>query len=155
MYVACDSAGLLPAGADINCVPAFTTADEAIAYGVTLSIDGKVFAQQITRTTAFLKDIDEVSAAIGVPPGDWVGLVRFFESTRRDKRNKKIAPYTEVGRQRKAVELKTFSEGCWTYAVDAVLFALDNHYQGFSDGGALYFKGDLELYRAREALSRC
>lgn len=105
-------------------------------------------------TITLVSDIDEVTDALGLAPQDWLGLVKFFEETRRDKKNKKIAGYTEIGRKRKALELKTLSEGCWSYAVDAVLFALDNHYQGFSDGGQLYFKGDLGVYKAREALSK-
>ena len=153
MFVARFKTEYLPVN-DINLVPAFPTEEEAIDFGRSLHGDGKIEAVEVTRVTTPVTRVDEVSSAIGVIPGDWEGLVRFFESSRRDKRNKKIAPYNDVGRTRKIAELKNFSEGCWTYAVDAILFALDNHYQGFSDGGELYFKGDLELYKAREALSK-
>lgn len=153
MFVARCKTGYLPVK-DINLVPAFPTEEEAIDFGKSLNVDGEIEAVEVTRVTTPVTKVDEVSSAIGVIPGDWEGLVRFFESSRRDKRNKKIAPYNDVGRTRKIAELKAFSEGCWSYAVDAILFALDNHYQGFSNGGELYFKGDLELYKAREALSK-
>ena len=153
MFVARAKTKYLPVN-DINLVPAFPTEEEAIDFGKSLNVDGEIEAVAVTRVTTPVTKVDEVSSAIGVIPGDWEGLVRFFESSRRDKRNKKIAPYTDAGRMRKIAELRTFSDGCWAYAMDAVLFALDNHYQGFSDGGGLYFKGDLELYKAKEALSK-
>lgn len=153
MFVARFNGCFVPVN-DINLVPAFPSEEEAIDFGKSVHGDGKIDTVEVVRATTPVNKVDEVTSAIGIAPGDWEGLVRFFESSRRDKKNKKLAGYTDVGRSRKVAEIKLLSEECWSYAVDAILFALDNHYIGFSNGGELYFKGDLELYKAREALSR-
>ena len=104
MFVARFKTEYLPVN-DINLVPAFPTEEEAIDFGRSLHGDGKIEAVEVTRVTTPVTRVDEVSSAIGVIPGDWEGLVRFFESSRRDNRNKKIAPYYDVGRTRKIAEL--------------------------------------------------
>lgn len=150
-YIAFRKGKPLPEGTNLDEAYIFNTEDDALDF---FKVYKDVTAKKVTRVTSIDENIDDVTKAMDLAPYDWCGLVRFFEDNRRDKRNKKIAGYTDVGRLRKAKELKEFSENCWSYAVDAVLFALDNHYQGFSDGGQLYFKGDLDLYKAKDALKK-
>lgn len=150
-YIAFRKGRPLPDGTNLDEALIFKTPEDAQFYFSTYK---EVTTKKVERKTVIFEDVDEITKSMDLMPYDWCGLVRFFEDNRRDKRNKKIAGYTDAGRLRKARELKEFSENCWSYAVDAVLFALDNHYQGFSDGGQLYFKGDLELYKAKDALKK-
>jgi len=101
---------------------------------------------------ALLESIDVPMDPSEITPGDYLSLVKYFEKYRTRRDGDLIPPYTDAGRLRKAKELKILSEDCWLYAIDAVLFAIDSRYQGFSDGGDIYFKGDLGLYKAKEAL---
>lgn len=104
-------------------------------------------------------DIQRILDSIDVPEdpeliekGDYLSLVRYFEKYRITKENKLIPPYMDAGRVRKAKELQYLADNCWDYAVAAVLFAIDAKYQGFSDGGNFFFKGDLGTFKAKEAL---
>lgn len=137
----------------VDLAPAFYTEEDAEAFAGEFCAK-EVEIKEVERITTLKENVDEVTQAMELTPYDWLGLVSYFEENRRDKKGKKIQGYTDIGRKRKADELRRLSESCWTYAIDAVLFAMDNHYHGFSDGGQLYFKGDLELYKAKEALTR-
>lgn len=83
--------------------------------------------------------------------GNWIALIKYFEKYRTNKEGKVLLPY--VSEQRMAKQLEKMSKGCWSYAIQCVLFAIDNRYQGFSDGAQMYFKGDLGEYIAREKLT--
>ena len=136
-----------------DLAPAFYSEEDAETFSNDFC-SGEIEIKEVERITTLKENVDEITNAMELTPYDWLGLVSYFEENRRDKKGKKMQGYTDIGRKRKADELRRLSESCWTYAIDAVLFAMDNHYHGFSDGGQLYFKGDLELYKAKEALSR-
>lgn len=67
---------------------------------------------------------------------DWESLFDFWEQ------NKKGGKYANAeSRGRMLNKLKELTSGDFSYAKQAIVYAVDNKYQGFSDGSKLYFKG--------------
>lgn len=66
---------------------------------------------------------------------DWESLFDYWEQ------NKKGGKYKNAeSRNRQLAKLKELTNGDFEYAKQAIVFCIDNKYQGFTDGGKLYYK---------------
>lgn len=67
---------------------------------------------------------------------DWESLFTYWEQ------NKKGGKYKNTeSRNRQLAKLKQLTNQNYDFAKEAILFCLDNNYQGFTDGQKLYYRG--------------
>lgn len=67
---------------------------------------------------------------------NWESLFSYWEQ------NKKGGKYKNAeSRNRQLAKLKQLTNDNYDFAKDAILFCLDNNYQGFTDGQKLYYRG--------------
>ena len=69
---------------------------------------------------------------------DWESLFTYWEQ------NKKGGKYKNAkSRERQLQKLKLLTNDNFEFAKDAIIFCIDNNYQGFTDGSQLFYRGSV------------
>lgn len=78
---------------------------------------------------------------------DFESLFTYWEQ------NKKGGKYKPESRQRMLNKLKELTNNDFEYAKKAIFYAIDNNYQGFTDGSKLYYREDKAREKETQATS--